>query len=116
MIFQKENLVKLLSEFDVIITYGGSSVLLYMVILRKPIVFVNFSGYSELNYFFDEKLMVECNNINDIMEKISEAKSKKIEEIHYKKYLETYIGKFYGNCSEIAANGILKILKKRAEP
>ena len=115
VIFQKEDLVKLSLEFDVIITYGGSSVLLYMLILRKPIVFVNFLGHSELNYFFDKKIMTECNNINNIIEKISESKSKKIDEIDYKKYLETHIGKFYGNSSEIAANGILEILKKRVK-
>ena len=44
-----------------------------------------------------------------------ESKSRKIDEIDYKKYLETHIGKFYGNSSEIAANGILEILKKRVK-
>jgi len=113
-IYQEDDLVDLIKQHDLMVTYGGSSVTMFGVIRKKPVVFLSFFGKEKkINQFFDENVMTQCNDIRTISEKIFESKSRIISEINYKNYFEKHLGQFDGKSSERIANAILTIIKNK---
>ena len=107
--FQKENFIELLKQYDVVLSYGITTVLLESILLNKPIVFLSFRDEKNLNLYYDEKIMTSCLNFNELSTQIKQAQIKKIKKIDYENYINKHIGKFDGNCSMTAADAILKI-------
>jgi len=113
-IYQEEDIIDLLDRFDVLVTYGHSSITLLGVLLRKPIVFLNLSEEDlRFSEFLDKNVNVECKNLSNISSDIKIAIIKKISDKDFEKYIEKYIGKFDGKSSERMANAILNIAKKK---
>ena len=104
--YQKEDVVNLINKHDVMITFGGSTVTLYGVLLKIPVIFLNTIETNEFNQFFDKTMMIECKNLKTLSEKIKESKSKIISKDDYEKYTEKWIGKFDGKSSERIADEI----------
>ena len=110
-IYQKEDLMDILPQFNVMITYGASSVIPYAIILKKPIVFLDMFSYTKnLNLFYDELVAVRCDQISELEQKIYQSMKKEINEIHYKKYIEKHLGMFDGKSSARSCESILKFL------
>lgn len=110
-IYQKENLIELLNSYDVMITYGSGTQLLDAILIKKPVVFLDFGHHSLLNLFFDNNLTIECNSIHEILEKIKEAKLSTITNSHHEDYVKKHLGVFDGKSSERAADAILELVK-----
>ncbi len=111
-LYQKENLLELLDQCDIMITFGGSMVMLYGVLLKKPILFLDFYGkIKKLNIFYDKTVSTRCLNIDQVIPKIIEANSRNIENIDYENFRKKYFGTSNSNHSHDSAEKILELLK-----
>lgn len=111
-IYQKEDLVELLRSYDVIIIYGSSSVLLYCVLLKKPLVFLKFGSKFKSDAYVDERVQTICTSPENLMNKINESKSRKISSIDYENFVEKHLYKFDGKSSHRIAKEILALVKR----
>ena len=110
-IFQKEDIMDILPQFNVMITYGASLVIPYALILKKPVVFLDvFSAVNDSDLFYDELIAVRCNQISEIEQKIDQSIRKEINEIHYREYIKKHLGLFDGKSSERSGQSILNFL------
>jgi len=92
-LYQKEDLIELSKDFDLMITYGLSTVGTYGVLLKKPVIYLNFLADDVEPYGHDEKITIVCNKINELSEKIQRAKQMKIT----KQDFDEYLVKFFWN-------------------
>ena len=111
-IYQKESFQELIKEYDVIITYGASSIVHECVVLGKPMVSLQLikDQLTEISTY-DENIINICKNLDNIFSDINNAQNKKINQKLKDQQIESIIGKIDGKCSERAANEILKIIK-----
>lgn len=107
-IIQKGELSSLISESDLIITYGQSSGLLEVLLLNKPIIMINM--FNESYSFIQEDIVIECKTAAEMIEVIQSKKFMKINNENIKKFLEKKIYKFDGKCGERAAEHIFSLL------
>jgi hypothetical protein len=111
-IFQREDLIEIISNSDVVITYGQSSSILQASLLEKPIIVINLFNYPlEKMPFLKEKIGIELKNIDELKEIISNIDKKHIQN-NVKNYISKHLYKFDGNVSERASNAIIEIIKK----
>ena len=110
-LYQKKNFDELKKEYDVVITYGASSIVHECVLLKKPIVSLQLINDSLTEVSYDESVIDICKDLNNIFDKINNALNKKEDHEIRKNNIENLMGKFDGKCSERAVNEILKILK-----
>jgi len=110
-LYQKENFLELMKEYDIIITYGPSSIVHECVLLKKPIILLQLITEELTESMYDENVIGVCKNLNDIFKKINELQNKKVDQVIRDEYIENIIGKFDGKCSERAVNEILRIIK-----
>ena len=109
-IFQQENIVKLLKEYDMMITYGETSVITYGVLSKKPVIFLNI--YDEAPSAIKNKnVIIECKTFDDLISKLNNAKNFKISQSDWQKFIENEFYKFDGKCSERTAEAILNLAK-----
>ena len=108
-LYQKENILELIDNHDLMIVYGASSVVLYGIILKKPIVMLNFSNLpSTYNFFIDKNIMSICDDISKLFSLLNHSLSTKISDDVYQNYLQNQLGNMDGKSSE-------KIVKKIKE-
>lgn len=108
-LYQKENILELIDNHDLMIVYGASSVVLYGIILKKPIVMIDFSNLpSTYNFFIDKTVMSICNDISKLISLLNHSLSTKISDDVYQNYLQNQLGNIDGKSSE-------KIVKKIKE-
>jgi len=115
-LYQKEDLLDLLENYDVMLTYGDSSVALFGVAMKKPVVFSNFftdGSKPRSNTYHYDNITIECNQIESLLSKINQAKLSTIPNNDFEKYMNEYLGIFDGKSSERIANHLLKILEKK---
>jgi hypothetical protein len=112
-LYQKEDIVKLVQENDLIITYGDSSVSLYGVLLKKRMIYVNLSSLQSWNIYFDPNLMLECKNIHNLPELITKILTIIPENKFYEKYIDKHLGTFDGNSSKRIADNIIQLIEHK---
>ena len=110
-LYQKESFLELIKEYDVIITYGPSSIVHECVLLRKPIVLLQLINDSLTESMYDEDTINICKNLDNIFNDINDAQNKTINQTIRNESVEKMIGKFDGECSERAVNEILKVIR-----
>ena len=111
-IFQREDLIKIISKSDFVITYGQSSSILQAALLEKPIIVVNLFNYPlEKMPFLKEGIGIELNDIHKLKDMVTNIHQKDIEN-NVKNYINKHLYKFDGNVSERASNAIIEIIKK----
>ena len=110
-LYQKESFLELIKEYDVIITYGPSSIVHECVLLRKPIVLLQLINDSLTESMYDEDTINICKNLDNIFNDINDAQNKTINQTIRDEQIENMIGKFDGECSERAVNEILKAIR-----
>ena len=111
-LYQKENLLELLDQCDIMITFGGSMVMLYGVLLKKPILFLDFyEKIKNLNIFYDKTVSTRCLNIDQVIPKIIEANSRNIENIDYENFRKKHFGISKLNSPHDSTAKILELLK-----
>ena len=110
-LYQKERFLELIKEYDVIITYGPSSIVHECVLLRKPIVLLQLINGRSTESMYDEDIINICKNLDNIFNDINDAQNKTINQTIMDEQIEKMIGKFDGECSERAVNEILGMIK-----
>jgi len=110
-LYQKESFLELIKEYDVIITYGPSSIVHECILLRKPIVLLQLINDSLTESMYDEDTINICKNLDNIFNDINDAQNKTINQTIRNESVEKMIGKFDGECSERAVNEILKVIR-----
>ena len=112
-LYQKEDLIELINNHDLMIAYGSSTVVLYGILLKKPIVMLNLDDYpSKYNYFIDDTVMSICENISKLIPTLNLSLSQEISDNVYRKYLQNQLGMPDGKSSERIANKILELFDK----
>jgi len=106
-LYQKEDLADLLQNYDLMVTYGGSSAVIYGVLLKKPTIYLLNSELS-FEYTSDRTIFYES-NIDDLLENIRIAKKQGIDNESVKKFIEKELFKFDGKCTERVLDAILNL-------
>lgn len=112
-IFQKENLLNLITSNDVVVSYCGSGAIRDGVISGKPVINLKFGIAQQFfqNVYVDDKLLIQCLDINKLRSIIKENKSKMPLKSDIQNFLRKYVGVLDSKSSEICANEILKLIK-----
>jgi hypothetical protein len=112
--YQSENLLKLLSKYDVLLTYGGTNAITSAILNQKPVINLNFkTDLTGEVVFYDDNLITQCRDINFLVSDIKKTKSIHISEIDIKKFLQNYFGYVDGTSSAFASDIIINLLKNR---
>lgn len=111
---QQENLLELINQNDIILTYGGTGAIHYGVLMKKPIVNLDFmTNATGNNVFSDDKIITQCKSLSNLISDIRQANKKVISDEDVAKYIEKYIGIFDGKNSERSADAIFNFLSDR---
>jgi UDP-N-acetylglucosamine 2-epimerase len=114
ILYQQEDLVELINSHDLMLTYGGPGTIHYGVLMKKPIVNLDFNtNATKNNIFFDEKIITQCKSLSNLGSDIRESRKKVISDEDVQRYIKRYIGIFDGKSSERAAQSILDLLSKK---
>jgi len=114
-LYQKEDLIELVSSHDVMLTYGDTSAAIFGIGLRKPVLFLNYfsdDSKPQKNVYHLSDITMECNNPKELRDKINETNSKSILEKQAKKYLTEFLGTNDGKSSLRIAEIISSVIKK----
>lgn len=110
-LYQKENLVNLLNQYDIMVSYGGSGAILYGVLLGKPVINLQFNTRATgNNVWIDDNLIIKCESFNTLVSNIMKSKKTIFQKKHYDNFIKTNLGIFDGRSSERAAIVITEIL------
>ena len=112
LLFQKEDTLDLLNQYDLMLTYGSSDVILEAILLNKPVVLFKYDAENKFNRFSDSNIINECNKISELINTIKKATTHTIPQDSLSSYIEKHIGKFDGKNSERTAYAIYHFLKK----
>ena len=111
-LYQKEDLGKIISEADIVITYGVSSGTHYGIFLKKPVIVYNpFQMPLDEMPFVREGMATELTDIKkltDMLKNIKPIEDKKIE-----KFISKYLYKFDGQSGIRVSKIILELIKQR---
>lgn len=111
-LYQKENTIKLMNDYDVMINYGSSNVVLDVILNGKPVVMYIFNQNEEFNRYFDPKVISGCKTLSELPQLITNAITKEIKEKDFQNYVENFIGKYDGKSAERIVYHIKLLLKK----
>lgn len=116
-VLQTENLTDVLSNCDVVISYGmGSWGIMEAVLIEKPVIIVNlFRRPKEKSPYIQDGVAFEVNNIGDLKKIIPTVKSKKINRDVIDNFISKNLFKFDGKASERTRDAILDLVKHHQE-
>lgn len=113
-IIQHGDLLSLINDSDVVVTFGVSSGLFEVLLLEKPMYFMNiFDEDTSKNIFLKEKVATECKTTEALISEIRNRTYYRIDSRRVHSLLEKYTYKFDGKCSERAASHIISLLNTR---
>lgn len=110
-IYQKENTIELMNNYDVMLNYGGSNVVLDIILSGKPVVMYILNSNEEFNRFYDPNVITGCTKISELPDAIKNSIQKTISNDSLTSYIENHIGKYDGKSADRAANEIKKLLE-----
>ena len=112
-IHQKGDLVEFIQKSDVVVTYSGSSSLVYAIVGKKPIIVCNF--YNMEDDLFQEKGLVhQCKNKSTIISSIEQVlKSNPATKENIDSFIDEYFYKLDGRASERIGDSILDLIKQQ---
>jgi len=110
-LYQKENTIKLMENYDVMINYGSSNVVLDTILIGKPVVMYIFNSNEEFNRYYDPNIISGLTKISDLHDVIKNSTQKIISKDLLDNYLENQIGKFDGKSTERIAIEIKNLLE-----
>lgn len=111
LLYQKEDVIELLNQYDVMLIYGSSDIILEAVLLKKPVIIYKIPTLNEDNRLYEESIMSQKNEISELPEAINNSIIHTISDTSLEKYIEKQIGKFDGKNSERIAERIIQIIK-----
>lgn len=112
-IIQRIELLPLINESDVIVTFGESWALFEALLLNKPILVMNFFDEDvSRNPFIKEQVVLECKSIRELLCYLNDRRDFQPNPERLASFLEKSIYKFDGKCGERAAAHIVSLLEK----
>lgn len=108
-VIQKGDLLQIINESDIIITFGQTMALLQVLLLDKPILMLN--PYKDVLPYVKEGVAMECKTVNDLINRINDGSYSKIDSAKRQEFISNQTYKFDGRCGERAAGQILSLLK-----
>lgn len=110
-LFQKENTMSLLQNFDILLTYGSSNVILDGILSKTPVILLNINQKIKLSRLSNSEIIKECHSLTDLRSQLSLSFKNTITEELFENYIKSQIGIFDGKNSERIANHIEKIIE-----
>ena len=104
-----DDLLSLIYQSDLVITFAQSTALLQVLLLNKPLFIINF--FNETLPYIEEKVAIECKSVDVLIDKIKDGSYSKIDVDRVRAFVEKQLYKFDGKCGERAADQILLLLK-----
>jgi surface carbohydrate biosynthesis protein len=112
-IIQQGDILEYILNADVIISYSGSSSLVYALMCNKPIIICNFYDLRN-DIFIDGKVTLSCKNEKEVKKTIENIEGKSfVKKEDFEKFIEEYFHKLDGKASERIGNEILKIVQNQ---
>lgn len=112
-IIQQGEILEYIVNSDVIITYSGSSSLVYALMCNKPIIICDFYDLRN-DIFIDGKVSISCKNEKEVIKIIERVgKEQFIKKENLEKFTKEYFHKLDGKASERVGNQLLKIIQKK---
>ena len=112
---QQGNILDLLYDSDVVITFGYTFVDTYSIISKKPLIICNFFD-SPKDDFVKEQIAIECTSTSSLLENIYQSISKKNEyEEKCNDYMKNYFYKPDGLAAERISNSVIELIKHKLE-
>lgn len=112
-LFQKENLVELIKKHDIMLTYGGTGVIHYGVLMKTPVINLDYNiEATKNNIFVDDNVIIQCKNPKVLLNDIEASLQKHTTQEKIDKYVKRYLGIFDGNSAERISNLIYKFIEK----
>ncbi len=112
-ILQEGDILDLLYDADVVITFGYTAFEVYALISKKPVIVCNFFN-TKGDEFLQQGLALECKDPNSLIEIIHKSLS---DNILYDQKRDDYIKNFFykpdGLASERICDSIMKIVKNK---
>ena len=112
-IYQSEDLVQLLKNYDIMLTYGGTSAIYDAILLAKSIVNLDFNNnVTGQAIFRDDNLITHCTNLSSLISDLEFTHKKTINSRDIENFFHKYLGYSKNKPSELAANILYDYLKK----
>jgi hypothetical protein len=113
-IIQSEKLSKVLSDSDIVITYGDSWGTLEAIILDKPVIVVNLFNYPiEKMPFLKEGIIFELKDMGKLKSLILEIQNEKRNQKKVDDFIRKIIFKMDGKSGERSADAIFDLIKEK---
>lgn len=110
-IVQQGDILEYIVNSDVIVTYSGSSSLVYALMCNKPVIICDFYDLRN-DIFIDGKVSIPCKNEKEVIEAIKKVEKKSfIKKEDFEKFTKEYFHKLDGKASERIGNELLKIIE-----
>ena len=109
MIYQKEPILALLEESDVIISPSSSTAMLCGLLLRKPLIIHN-CFQTEHDELLERKMVVECKELSDIISSIHTAVKSKPSDKKIDEFIKNVFFKSDGHAAERISDSIFRFL------
>tara|TARA_B100001750_G_C15455899_1_gene571573 strand:- start:706 stop:1458 length:753 start_codon:yes stop_codon:yes gene_type:complete len=109
MIYQKEPILPLLEESDVIISSSSSTAMLCGLLLRKPLIIHN-CFQTEHDELLERKMVVECKELSDIISSIHTAVKSKPSDKKIDEFIKNVFFKSDGHAAERISDSIFRFL------
>jgi hypothetical protein len=110
-LYQKENIMSLLQNFDIMLTYGSSNVILNGILSNKPVILFNYKKKNKLSRLSNSEIIKECNGISELNSTLLSSKKNDILDDTFNNYIKSQIGIFDGKNSKRIASHIEKLLE-----
>jgi len=112
--YQSEDLLKLFTQYDVLLTYGETNAVTSAILNQKPVLSLNFdTNLTGHVVFYDDNVITQCRDLNSLVSDIKNTKPMFISEDDIKKFLQNYFGFIDGNASILASDVVINFLKNK---
>ena len=112
--YQSEDLLKLFTQYDILLTYGETNAVTSAILNQKPVISLNFdTNLTGHVVFYDDNVITQCRDLNLLVSDIKNTKSMFISEDDIKKFLQNYFGFIDGNASILASDVVINFLKNK---
>jgi len=111
-LYQKEDLMDVIFDADIVLTYAQSNGIIEAACMKKPVIVVNLFKYPiDKMPFLKEGLAYEIQNIQDLKKAILDISNNNVKD-RLDQYISRYLYKFDGKSSERMADEIIKFVQE----
>ena len=112
-IYQKGNIENFIHDSDVVISFPVSSVLIFAILMKKPLIVCNYFNMDDL--FLKNNPVAECKNPLLLLKKINELTSSNLQfNKDRDNFIKEFISPFDGNAQDRICDNILQLIEKKS--